>query len=172
MKLFMRLKEVVQTLHSFDDVLAEVFRKKAKESAERLYMIFFDEFQRRVFIEKHSERKIVVRLPTSVHPGTFEDLPSEAALKFTNGFEIFQIEVPPNIAITWDQFIRQNPHNDISDIIRSLTRSARLEDVADDKQLAVWWGSTGRKRFFRFVVLRSVVYYSGIAEVYIYAVEV
>jgi hypothetical protein len=51
LKLFMRLKEVVQTLHPFDDDLTEDFKRRARESANRLCLTFFDEFQKRVAVE-------------------------------------------------------------------------------------------------------------------------
>ena len=174
MKLFMRLKEVVQTLHPFDDDFAEDFRKKAKESAKRLYMIFFDEFQRRVFIEKYPERKIIVRLPTNALIESFGDLPPETTVEFMGrSFEVFRIGPPPEKIITWGSFIQQIPHDDTTtawtDIIRSLVVTAKRDNFAENRRLLA---SSDRTRFFRLFVGRSVVYYSGIMELHIYVVEV
>jgi hypothetical protein len=91
LKLFMQLKAVVQTLHDFDDDYADDFKKKAKESASRLYLVFFDEFQKRVFTEKFPERKIIVRLPTNTVVDPTGDLPADTELEFTGGsFEVFR----------------------------------------------------------------------------------
>jgi hypothetical protein len=174
MKLFIRLKEVVQTLYSFDDYVLDDFRKRSKESANRLYEIFFDEFQRRVFTEKYPERKLIVRLSTTARIESLGDLPSDMTIEFVGpSFEVFQISPLPNRTITWANFIEQIPHDDTTtawtDIIRSLIVTAKRDDFAENRQLLV---SADRKRFFRLFVGKSVVYYSGILELHIYVVEV
>jgi hypothetical protein len=174
-KLFSRLKEIVQTRYPFDDEATDKFRQRARESADRLLTTFFDEFQQRVFIEKFPERKIIVRLPTNAPIESLGDLPSATTLEFTGGsFEVFKINAPPDRTITWDRFIKQMPQDpDTStswtDIIRSLIVTAKKDDFAENRRLLA---SADRKRFFRLFVGRSVVYYSGIAELHIYVVEV
>jgi hypothetical protein len=170
----MRLKDVVQTLFPFDDDLLEDFRKRSKESANRLYKIFFEEFQRRVFTEKYPERKLIVRLPTSVRIENLKDLPSDMTIEFVGpSFEVFQISPLPNKTITWANFVEQIPHGDTTtawtDIIKSLIVTAKRDDFAENRRLLA---SADRKRFFRLFVGKSVVYYSGILELHIYVVEV
>lgn len=174
MRLFMRLKEVVHTLHPFDDDVAEDFRAKARESAKRLYTVFFKEFQRRVFIEKFPERKIIVRLPTNARIENPGDLPADTTLEFIGaGFELFKISAPPNREINWGDFIRQLARDDTTqawtDIVKSLIVTARQDDFAENRRLLASWDRT---RFFRLFVSKSVVYYSGIMELHIYVVEV
>jgi TIR domain len=174
MKLFMRLKEVVQTLHPFDDDLTEDFKRRARESANRLCLTFFDEFQKRVFIEKFGERKIIVRLPTNARIEAMGDLPPDTTLEFIGGsFEVFRINPPPDRTITWSDFIQQVPTNDTTtawtDIIKSLIITAKQDDFVENRRLIA---SSDRKRFFRLFVARSVVYYSGITELHIWVVEV
>jgi len=174
MKLYIRLKEVVQTLHDFDDDVAEDFRAKARASANRLYTVFFEEFQKRVFIEKFPERKIIVRLPTNGRIESPGDLPPETTIEFIGGgFELFKISPPRNQQITWGDFIAQIPHDDTTtawtDIVKPLIVTARQDDFAENRRLLA---SADRTRFFRLFVSKSVVYYSGIMELHIYVVEV
>jgi hypothetical protein len=174
MKLFMRLKEVVQTVHPFDDDLAEDFKKRARESANNLYLAFFGEFQKRVFIEKFPERKIIVRLPNNARISALGDLPPDTELEFIGeSFQLFKINPPPDRKITWANFIQQIPHDDTStewtDIIKSLIVTAKHDDFAENRRLLASWD---RKRFFRLFVSRSVLFYSGITELHIYVVEV
>src|SRR5262249_11135401 len=84
-KLFSRLKEMVQTRYPFDDEATDKFRQRAKESADRLLTTFFEEFQKRVFIEKFPERKIIVHLPTNAPIESSGDLPPTTTLEFTGG---------------------------------------------------------------------------------------
>ena len=174
-KLFSRLKEIVQTRYPFDDEATDKFRQRARESADRLLTTFFEEFQRRVFIERFPERKIIVRLPTHASIESLGDIPASTTLEFTGGtFEIFRINVPPDRTIAWDKFIKQMPQDaetstSWADIIKSLIITAKKDDFAENRRLLA---SADRKRFFRLFVGRSVVYYSGIAELHIYVVEV
>ena len=74
----------------------------------------------------------------------------------------------------WDRFIKQMPQDaetstSWADIIKSLIITAKKDDFAENRRLLA---SADRKRFFRLFVGRSVVYYSGIAELHIYVVEV
>ena len=103
-KLFSRLKEIVQTRYPFDDEATDKFRQRARESADRLLTTFFEEFQRRVFIERFPERKIIVRLPTHASIESLGDIPASTTLEFTGGtFEVFRINVPPDRTIAWDR---------------------------------------------------------------------
>jgi hypothetical protein len=175
LKLFMQLNKIVQTLYPADDDFAEdLFKTRARESANRLYKTFFQEFQNRVFIEKFPERKIIVRLPSNVRIEPTGDLPPETTLEFIGGsFEIFRINPPADRTVTWASFVQKIPHDDTStawtDIIRSLIVTAKQDDFAENRRLLA---SSDRKRFFRLFVSRSVVYYSGITELHIYIVEV
>ena len=90
LRLFMRLKDVVQTLHNLMTTTQRTFGKRP-ERAPIDYLVFFDEFQKRVFTEKLPERKIIVRLPTNTVIEPTGDLPADTELEFTGGsFEVFK----------------------------------------------------------------------------------
>jgi hypothetical protein len=166
LQLFIRIKEVVKPLDRFGD---PDFYKMAKESASRLYMRVFEEFQQRVFSVMYPERKVIVRLPINAPVGTLEPLPEDMTVEFIGGtFDIFQIDAPPDRQVTWGTILQSSRNAAFCDNLKSLILAVRLGGLPEDKQLTSADGS----RFFKMFVGRSVVYYSGIAEIHIYVFEV
>jgi TIR domain len=178
MKLFTCLKEVVCTVHRFDDEMHDDFRKKAKDSVGELYKAFLAEFQKRVANEKFPERKIIIRLPQSLNVGKLKELKElqdKTTLEFVGeSFELFRISPHSNQEISWAEFANSVSHDSSTttgwnDIIKSLIEASRQDDFAENRRLLA---SSDGKRFFRLFIGRSVVYYSGTLELHVYVVEV
>ena len=136
MKLFVRLKGLVQRIHEFDETEMEILLSKAKESAIRLYTIFFEGFQNRVYTETFPERKIVVRLPANARIEPMGELPPETQLEFIGrDFAIFNINPPPG-RISWADFIQQVSRGDTTtawtDIIKSQAVMAQRGEFGEN----------------------------------------
>lgn len=174
LKLFLQLNDVVQTLHHFDYDYIEDFKKRAKESADRLYLIFFEAFQNRVSYEQIPERKVIVRFTANTPFESHGDLPPDTTLEFIGEtFAIFNIRQPPDKEISWANFLKQIPFSDAAtawtDIIKTQIMKVQRGELAENRRLLA---SSDRKRFFRLFVSSSRVYYSGITEVHMDVVEV
>jgi hypothetical protein len=178
MKLFTCLRDVVCTVHKFDDEMHDDFKKKAKDGVGDLYKAFLAEFQKRVANEKFPERKIIIRLPQSLNVGKLrelEELQKKTTLEFVGeSFELFRISPNSNQEITWAEFADDVSHDantttGWNDIIKSLIEASRQDDFAENRRLLA---SSDGKRFFRLFIARSVVYYSGTLELHVYVVEV
>ena len=162
MKLFMRLKEVVGTLHPFDDDLTEDFKRRARESANRLCLTFFDEFQKRVFIENSGERKSSCAFDQCPHRG---DGGSAAGHHASNS----SAEASRCSGST-----RHRTGPSPGPTSSSRFTNDTIHGVDRHHQVAHHHGEAGRlrreqaahrvvrpQRFFRLFVARSVVYYSN-----------
>jgi len=149
MKLFMRLKGLAEKFHEFDETEMEILLSKAKDSAIRLYTIFFERFQNRVYSETFPERKIVVHLPANARIEPMGELPPETQLEFIGrDFAIFNINPPPE-RISWADFIQQvSPDTKTAwtDIIKSQAVMAQRGDFGENRRLLA---SSDKKRFFR-----------------------
>jgi TIR domain-containing protein len=173
MKLFTRLKGLVEKFHEFDDTEMGILLSKAKESATRLYTIFFEGFQNRIYSETFPERKIVVHLPANARIEPMGELPPETQLEFIGrDFAIFNINPPPG-RISWADFIQQVSRGDTTtawtDIIKSQAVMAQRGEFGENRRLLA---SSDRERFFRMFISRSALLYSGVTELHIDVVEV
>src|SRR5262245_13307905 len=173
MKLFMRLKGLIQKIHEFDETEMEILLSNAKESAIRLYTVFFEGFQSRVYTEIFPERKIVVRLPANAPIEPMGELPPETQLEFIGrDFAIFNINPPPG-RISWADFTQQvsraNTTTAWTDIIKSQAVMAQRGEFGENRRLLA---SSDRTRFFRMFISRSALLYNGVTELHIDVVEV
>jgi TIR domain len=173
MKLFVRLKGLVQKIHEFDETEMGILLSKAEESAITLYTVFFEGFQNRVFTETFPERKIVVRLPADARIEPMGELPPETQLEFIGrDFAIFNINPPPG-QISWADFIQQVSRGDTTtawtDIIKSQAVMAQRGEFGENRRLLA---SSDRERFFRMFISRSALLYNGVTELHIDVVEV
>ena len=175
LKLFKRIQSVIRSSFPFNDDELASFDEQIRDSSKRLHEMIFTELRKRISTENFPERKIIVRVeanPAEAAPGG--DPISGATIEFLGrSFEVFGFEMPPPGEVSCEAFLASIGSEKVAanwgDIIRSLVLAARRGDFRENRRLIA---SPDKSRFFRIFVARSVLYFSGVNEIHIYAVEV
>jgi len=173
LKLFTRIQTVIRASYPFNDEELQSFDEQIRDSSRRLHETIFSELRKRISTESFSERKLILRM--EAHPTNPSSDPlSGATIEFLGrSFEVFGFETPASGEISCEAFIASITREKIAvgwaDIIRSLIVAARRGDFRENRRLIA---SPDQTRFFRMFVARNVLYYSGVNEIHVWAVEV
>jgi len=174
LKLFKRIQSVITSSVSFNDEELASFDQQIRESSRRLHEMIFAELRKRISTENFPERKIIVRVEANPRETLGGDPLSGATIEFLGrSVEVFGFETPARGELPCETFLASIGSERIAanwgDIIRSLVLAARRGDFRENRRLIA---SPDKSRFFRIFVARSVLYYSGVNEIHIWAVEV
>jgi hypothetical protein len=174
LKLFKRIQSVIRLTFPFNDDELESFDQQIRDSSKRLHETIFAELRKRISTETFPERKIIVRVEANPTEGPDRDPLAGATIEFLGrSFEVFGFEPTARGELSCETFLASIGSEKIAanwhDIIRSVVLAARRGDFRENRRLIA---SPDKSRFFRIFVARSVLYYSGVNEIHIWAVEV
>jgi hypothetical protein len=174
LKLFKRIQSVIKSSFPFNDDELASFDEQIRDSSKRLHEMIFAELRKRISTENFPERKIIIRVEANPTGAPGSDPLSGATVEFLGrSFEVFGFETPARGEISCEAFLASITGEKVaanwSDIIRSVVLAARRGDFRENRRLIA---SPDKSRFFRIFVARSVLYYSGVNEIHIWAVEV
>jgi hypothetical protein len=174
LKLFTRIQSVIRTSYEFNDEEVQSFDAQIRDSSRRLHETIFSELRKRISTEKFPERKIIVRVEAHPPEASGSDPLADATVEFLGrSFEVFGFDTPTQGELSCERFLASVTSEKVAaawaDIFRSLVIAARRGDFRENRRLIA---SPDQSRFFRIFVARSVLYYSGVNEIHIWAVEV
>jgi hypothetical protein len=174
LKLFKRIQAVIRSSYPFNDEELQSFDEQIRNSSRRLHETIFAELRRRVSTESFPERKIIIRMEARPSKTAGNDPLSGATIEFLGrSFDVFGFDTPAPGELSCEGFLASIAKEKVAaawtDIVRSLIVAARRGDFRENRRLIA---SPDQTRFFRIFVARNVLYYSGVNEIHIWAVEV
>jgi hypothetical protein len=173
LRLFTRIQSVIKVAYPFNEEELQSFDEQIRDSSRRLHETIFSELRKRISTESSPERKIIIRMESHPPDPTSDPL-SGATIEFLGrSFEVFGFDMPAPGEVSCESFLASITREKVAaawaDIIRSLIVAARRGDFRENRRLIA---SPDQTRFFRMFVARNVLYYSGVNEIHIWAVEV
>jgi len=173
LKLFTRIQVVLRAAYPFNEEELQSFDEQIRDSSRRLHETIFSELKKRISTENFPERKIIIRMESHPPDPTSDPLLGATIEFLGRSFDVFGFDMPAPGEISCEAFLASITREKIAaawaDIIRSLIVAARRGDFRENRRLIA---SPDQTRFFRMFVARNVLYYSGVNEIHIWAVEV